>query len=272
MLVHPLAKDHERSGPKRLRHSSKTFSFRAQQALARIGLFRKSARADFGSAAYVRHNQRRLEHLASLGLPLCGRSVLEAGAGIGDHTSFFVDRQCVITTTDARLENVRALRRRYPRVEVAQLDLEHPSAFEDRVFEVVYCYGTLYHLGTPDLALRYLAKRCSGQLLLETCVSRGAGEAVNLTAERKWMPSQAYSGFGCRPTRAWVFRLLSELFPYVYSTRTQPAHEEFPLDWSGGDADGHLTRAIFVASREPLRSESLVPSLPERHTLCAEQL
>jgi hypothetical protein len=250
--------------------SAKTLFFRARQALARLGLLRTSAKADFGTAAYVRHNQRRLEHLASLGLPLCGRSVFEVGAGVGDHTSFFLDRQCLITTSDARLDNVRALRRRYPGVEVAQLDLDHPSSFENRVFEIVYCYGTLYHLSSPDIALNYLAKRCSGQLLLETCVSKHLGEAVNLTAERQWMPSQAYSGVGCRPTRPWVFRALSVLFPYVYCTRTQPAHEEFPLDWSGDDIDGRLTRAIFVASRVPLRSDLLVPSLPMSHSICVQ--
>jgi len=250
---------------------TKALSFRAQQVLADVGLLRRSAKDDFGSADYGRHNQRRLEHLASLGLPVCGRSVLEVGAGIGDHTHFFLDRRCTVTTTDARLENVRTLRRRYPNVEVAQLDLESPSAFSDRMFEIVYCYGTLYHVRTPDVALMYLAERCGGQLLLETCVSKGSGEAVNLTAERKWMPSQAYSGFGCRPTRPWVFNRLAELFPYVYSTRTQPAHDEFPLDWSGPDIDGALTRAIFIASRSPLRSSSLVPSLPNTHSVCMEE-
>jgi 2-polyprenyl-3-methyl-5-hydroxy-6-metoxy-1,4-benzoquinol methylase len=259
----------QRSRKRRLNQSARMLATRAQQTLASIGLLRKSARAEFGSAAYVRHNQRRLEHLASLGLPLCGRSVLEVGAGIGDHTSFFLDRSCVVTITDARPENVRILRRRYPGAEIARLDLENPSGLADRTFEVVYCYGTLYHLGTPDIALRYLAERCSGQLLLETCVSKGVGDALNLTVEKKWMPSQAYSGFGCRPTRSWVFRELSELFPHVYSTRTQPAHEEFPLDWSGEDAHGRLTRAIFVASRERLESDSLIGTLPQRQVLCA---
>jgi len=41
---------------------------------------------DFHSVGYLRHNARRLEHLNSLGLDISGRSVLELGAGIGDHT------------------------------------------------------------------------------------------------------------------------------------------------------------------------------------------
>ena len=46
---------------------------------------------EFHGPHYLKHNQRRQEHLATLGLPLAGRSVIEMGAGIGDHTEFFLD-------------------------------------------------------------------------------------------------------------------------------------------------------------------------------------
>lgn len=242
---------------------------RVRQWLAAFLLLRSFSPASvFRSDTYLRHNQRRLEHLASLGLALCGRSVLEVGAGIGDHTSFFLDRECVVTVTDARLANVRQLRRTLPDSEVALLDLDGPAGFDGRLFEIVYCYGTLYHLRNPAVALRYLAERCNGQLLLETCVSKGLNDAVNLTPENQWVPSQAVSGIGCRPTRSWVFRTLSELFPYVYATTTQPAHPEFPLDWSQDVEDELLTRAVFVASRVPLQQRSLTPSLPEHQVRC----
>lgn len=38
---------------------------------------------------YLRDNQRRLEHLASLGLDIVGKTVLELGAGIGIIQAFF---------------------------------------------------------------------------------------------------------------------------------------------------------------------------------------
>ena len=58
----------------------------------------------FRSDHYQRHNRRRQEHLATLELPIAGRSVLEVGAGIGDHTAFFTDRGCRVTATDGRPE------------------------------------------------------------------------------------------------------------------------------------------------------------------------
>jgi hypothetical protein len=60
---------------------------------------------------------------------------------------------------------------------------------------------------------------------------------------------------------------LKALFAYVYVPRTQPAHEEFPLDWSGEQPSGRLARATFVASRRPIVNELLLEHLPYHYTL-----
>jgi SAM-dependent methyltransferase len=218
----------------------------------------------FHSDEYLRHNARRLEHLATLGLALAGRSVLEVGAGIGDHTSFFVDRGCQVTSSDGRPENVALLAKRFPALSVRLLNLDDPDQAFTTQAEVVYCYGTLYHLRRPAEALEYLAARCSSSLLLETCVSRGDDERLELVEEPQHNPSQATSGTGCRPTRLWVHRRLEELFPFVYMPLTQPAHPEFPLDWTTEPAADTLTRAIYVVTREPVDSPLLSPSIPQQ--------
>jgi hypothetical protein len=46
----------------------------------------------FHSDFYIRHTARRLEHLASLRIPVAALSVLEVGAGIGDHSNYYMDR------------------------------------------------------------------------------------------------------------------------------------------------------------------------------------
>ncbi|MBL7145631.1 MAG: class I SAM-dependent methyltransferase [Phycisphaerae bacterium] len=78
----------------------------------------------FLSDYYQLHNQKRLEHLASLGLDISDSTVLEVGAGIGDHTGFFLDRDCQVVSTDARPENLEILRNRYPDLEVRLFDLD----------------------------------------------------------------------------------------------------------------------------------------------------
>lgn len=231
------------------------------------GVRRRRPPADeFHSNEYWRITQRRQEHLASLGLPVEGRSVFEVGAGIGDHTTFFTDRGCSVVTSDGRPANVEILRKRFPGLTVLTIDLDATEAAPIVDAEIVYCYGTLYHLAHPLDALAYLRRCSTGLLLLETCVSAGAGRALNPIAERSALASQALSGRGCRPTRGWVVGELRELFPYVYVSVTQPWHEQFPLDWNDlRPSLGQLTRCIFVASVEPLVNPFLSTKIVDVH-------
>jgi hypothetical protein len=218
----------------------------------------------FWSTHYVRHNQRRQEHLASLALPLSGRRVLEVGAAIGDHTSFFLDRGCEVVITEAQEQNLALLRSRYPGLDVRHLDLNDPPP-EPIEVDVVYCYGTLYHLQRPAEAIAWMA-RCAGtMLLMETCVAAGESDRLYPFDEDAGMPENAASGHGCRPTRSWVRRELTAHFSHVYVPRTQPWHEEFPLDWSRPELlEQPLIRAVFVASRQALANSLLSEDLPVR--------
>jgi Methyltransferase domain len=216
----------------------------------------------FRSNQYLRHNARRLEHLASLRIPVAGMSVLEVGAGIGDHTHFYVDRGCAVTVTEARKENLAVLRRSYPSLNVRFLDMDSPHRIEGGPFDLVHCYGLLYHLSRPAEALTFLSENATGMLFLETCVSFGDREEINPIGELRSNPTQAYSAKGCRPTRIWLFNRLRDLFEYVYVPTTQPCHAEFPLDWA--NAKNHtaaLQRAVFIASRQKLNNDILSTSL-----------
>jgi ubiquinone/menaquinone biosynthesis C-methylase UbiE len=225
--------------------------------------------AEFHSDAYMRINKRRQEHLATLGLDLSAKTVLEVGAGVGDHTDFFLDRGCEVTVTDGRPENVEVLHRHFPNLKIALLDLDNPPAAFEESADVVYCYGTLYHLSRPAQALEFLSRRCGAILLLETCVSFGDLNTVNLVEERAYSPSQAVSGTGCRPTRPWVYSTLKQWFEHVYLPTTQPWHKEFPLDWTTPPADPNaLTRAVFIASRSAIVNPLLSEEIPIRQVRC----
>jgi hypothetical protein len=222
--------------------------------------------AEFHTHHYLRHNARRLEHLASFGIPVAGASVLEVGAGIGDHTHYYLDRGCRVTITEARRENLQILMQRYPGHDVQFMDMEQPYAIEGAPFDVVHCYGLLYHLKNPLEALDYLGQNCRRLLLLETCVSFGVDSL--LVRENQADPTQAYSGIGSRLSRNDIFDRLRGLFEFVYVPLTQPNHEEFPLDWTAPEQHPAkmLSRAVFIASREQLDNPLLVTSLPDRQT------
>jgi Methyltransferase domain len=236
---------------------------------------------DFHSNHYLRLNQRRLEHLSTLGLPLTSRTVLELGAGIGDLSPFFLDRDCEVTSIDARPENVDRIRSNiaayyafYPssgrpeKHRVRLFDLEKGDGAGLGTFDVVHCYGVLYHVADPARMIQLMSETCLHLCLVETCVSPGRQSAIHPTREDATAPSQAVHGLGCRPTRTWVFDALRSVFRHVYVPIAQPNHEEFPIDWTGTNSGPILMRAVFVASREPLDNLNLIGALPDRQTRC----
>lgn len=236
------------------------------------------ATAGFRTLHYLRHNQRRQEHLATLGLDLAQKRVLELGAGVGDHTTFFLDRGSAVVAVEPRPENVAFFRASIASagytgtvpLTLHAMDVETAAKrLKGERFDVVYCYGLLYHVPDPLVVLKFAREVCTSLLLLETCVSFGSHEAVNNLSEPSADATQAYSGTGCRPTRPWVFRRLGELFEHAYMPVTQPWHEEFPLDWTAPPPPPtRLTRAVFVASRAPLKSPMLVAEVPDRQRRC----
>lgn len=218
----------------------------------------------FHSPGYLRITQRRLEHLASLGLPLVDRTVLDVGAGIGDFSSFYLDRGCRVLAVEPREENLRDFNTNMRRSGIqfeGKLELRAGDVWAlneiEGVFDIVHAYGVLYHLSDPARALRTLASRCGGILLLETCVSNQTNGQSNVVPEPTENASQAIDGLGCRPDRAWLHAELKQLFAHVYMPQTQPCHEQFPRDWRVGFGSDTLQRSIYVASRQPLPLPSL---------------
>jgi SAM-dependent methyltransferase len=219
------------------------------------------SRALFQSDLYTRHNARRLEHLASLHLDLEDRTVLELGAGIGDHSTFFLDRGCRVTAIEPRSENVAVIRSRmslFPsvwdpnRLTVVQAAVEDLDALHLEPHDVVYCYGLLYHLAEPLAALRSAARACRAIFLLETKV-RLPEQDANLVEDSENV-TNAVTGAVALMTRADLGEALSDLFPHVYETTVVVAHEQFPHDWGSVAPDRWPLRTVFVASREPLTS------------------
>ena len=208
-------------------------------------------------------NVMRQAHLASLGLDLERKQVLEVGAGIGLHTPFFLERGCEVLVTDGNAENVGEIRRRLPNVRSALLDLEQDGAIADLgTFDIVYCYGLLYHLSNPEAVIAKFASVCRGQLLLETVVGLGRYPEVQLMRDFV-SNNQAVSGVGCRPTRPWIMQTLTRYFGHAYGTRTQPDYPDFTPDWIMPETR-LIYRGVFVGSKYPLSSPELLSELPDR--------
>lgn len=221
----------------------------------------------FLNETYDALNEARLSHLTTLGLDIRGQTVLEVGAGAGLLTKFFEDRQCKVLSTDGRKDNVEAMRKRFPHRDIRILNLLDYKAYLDLgSFDIVFCYGTLYHTPQPAEILSALSKICRQMILLETCVTPGSHLDVHLLRESSTI-DQAIGTIGCRPTRPWITQKLKEYYGYSYVSKTQPHHPDFDLDW-----DIPLKklnhRAIFVGSKIPLQNQLLLQELPSVQEYC----
>jgi SAM-dependent methyltransferase len=207
----------------------------------------------FDTDAALELNEARLTHLASL----------EVGAGVGRLTSFFIDRDCSVVATEARSENVAELRRRLPTVEVSEADVED-SLQHLGSFEIVFCYGVLYHLESPLRALRNIAAVCTDLLLIETMVCDARVPVLRLEDETKTV-NQALRGLAHRPSPSYLALALNRVgFDHVYIATDPPEHSDYRFTWVDNmdtARDGALLRGVFIASRTPRQQHGLTSLL-----------
>lgn len=218
----------------------------------------------FWSEEQIRLNARRLEHLATLGLDLERKHVLEVGGGMGDLSRFFLDRGCRVLLTDGRAKNLRAAMidgdlAREPRLSTERLDLDAPGRPRTDGFDVVFCYGVLHLTARPERALDFLAKSCRGLLLLECEVGLADGVDMRVVDRAVDEPLGTLAGKGNEATRGWVIARLRERFRRVYSPKALPRHPAFVASPAG---PGARRRGVFVASDERLDSPALEETGP----------
>lgn len=213
----------------------------------------------FDKPAALNINKARLSHLASLGMMLSHKSVLEVGAGVGRLTEFFEVRRCKIYSTDGRDANVKENRARHSRRKVSVADLMKPGSHDHfGQMDIVFCYGTLYHTADPALVIEDLARACKQVFLLETYVWHEDDGEIHPVGE-SLAHDQSLDGHGCRPARNWIMDELGKHYKHTYVALVQPNYPDYTLSWPASPGSN---RAVFVASRVDLKLPSLATELP----------
>lgn len=216
----------------------------------------------FGEDA-ISINEARIKHLDSLNLNLKSKKILETGCGgKGDITNFLLNYTEDITLNDCRLDNIKNL------LETIGKDLKYNTwdlnndLPKEELFDIIICYGTLYHLTKPDIAIENLSKICKDFLIMSTCVNGKNDNEINIVNEGNF-PTQGKDGYGCRPGRKFIYSNLQKHFNYVYTLKTQPNHKDYPLNFPSNNV---VNRCIFVGSHIEINNDLFLSILNNNYS------
>jgi 2-polyprenyl-3-methyl-5-hydroxy-6-metoxy-1,4-benzoquinol methylase len=177
---------------------------------------------------------------------------LDAGCGFGYFAGCLSDAGLKVVAFDGRPENVREATQRSPHISFLVRDVEDPALADLGQFDVVSCFGLLYHLENPFRAVRNLAALTRKVLLLESVVVPMRAPITVLYEEDQDV-DQGLSYSALIPSETWLIKTLYLAgFPYVYRAAPMPEHQDFRAT-----ASKRRRRSALAASRKAL----LVPSL-----------
>ncbi len=202
---------------------------------------------------YKEITNARLQHLESLSLPLTGKSIIDVGCGVGRFSTYLSEKGADVLCVDGRVENIVKLEELYPTRKSAVVDVESTDLLEHGNFDVVFCYGLLYHLSDPHGFIKTASKICKEMMIIETCIMDATDPIMRLVPEDQQNATQSLHPMGCRPSPSYVNACLKlSGFEFIYKPITLPDHPQFDYSLKNDYSylkQGNLIRDIFIASR-----------------------
>lgn len=175
------------------------------------------------------------------------RRALDAGCGIGFFSSLLGSLGFRVVAFDGRQDNVDEATRRYPGIDFRTADVEELVPPELGSFDLVLCFGLLYHLENPFRAVRNLHALTAKVLLIESmCIP----DKRVLLEFRDEGPSedQGLRNMAFYPTEACLVKMLYRAgFTSVCRFLDLPDHPDFHAGVSR-----NRVRCLLLASCVPL--------------------
>jgi FkbM family methyltransferase len=174
-------------------------------------------------------------------------TALDAGCGVGFFAQVLQDCDLRVDAFDGRMENVLEARKRFPEISFEQGDIESPGILAFGQFDLTLCFGLLYHLENPMLAIRHLRALSGKGLLLESMCIPG-NSAGMVWREEPAAADQSLTDVALYPSESCLVKMLYRAgFAAVYRVAELPDHDDFretPLH--------ARKRTILFAAVEPM--------------------
>ena len=174
-------------------------------------------------------------------------NAVDAGCGVGFFSQTLAECGLNVCGFDGRSENVAEARRRFPHIPFEQGDVEDRTILQLGRFDLVLCFGLLYHLENPLLAIRNLRGLTEKCLLLESMCLPEDKPSLLLRGEPR-QGDQSLTDMACYPSEGGLVKMLYRAgFKMVYRVMPLPDHDDFR------ETTEHARRrTVLLASTEPI--------------------
>ena len=196
----------------------------------------------------IRAREETILNVVQCLAPILGlKSAVDAGAGSGFFSQTLLDCGLRVRGFDGRAENVNEARKRFPHIAFEQADLEDRSTLALGKFDLVLCFGLLYHLENPLLAVRHLRSLTEKCLLLESMCVPDDKPSMLLREEPSEL-DQGLTDVACYPSEDSLVKMLYRAgFGFVYRLVTLPKHDDFFETF-----EHRRKRTVLLASSTPI--------------------
>src|SRR5258707_13228959 len=105
-------------------------------------------------------------------------SAVDAGCGVGFFSQILQECGLSVRGFDGRAANISEARQRFAGIPFEQGDIESVEILKVGAFDLTLCFGLLYHLENPMLAIRHLRALTGKGMLLESMCIPGDGAGM----------------------------------------------------------------------------------------------
>jgi FkbM family methyltransferase len=187
---------------------------------------------------------RRVVKALKLALGL--RNAVDAGCGVGFFAQTLTEMGLETRGFDGRFENVVEARKRFPKIAFEHEDIESAEVAALGTFDLVLCFGLLYHLESPMRAIRHLRALTGKGLLIESMCVPGDDARMTLRDEPR-QDDQSLTDMAFYPSELCLVKMLYRAgFAHVYRVARLPEHDDFR-----DTEDNARRRTMLFASHRP---------------------
>src|SRR5213080_3394630 len=185
----------------------------------------------FDQSHYLRLIEARGETIRrmvkELKLALNLSTAMDAGCGVGFFSETLRECGLQVRAFDGRIENVAEARKRFPQISFEQGDVQNSEIRDLGESDLVLCFGVVYHLENPLLAIRNLRELTKKCLLLESMCLPGEKASMLLRKEPR-EHDQSLTEVACYSSEASLVKMLYHAgFGMVYRIVHLPDHDDF---------------------------------------------